>query len=213
MKKLFFTIVLLITGITSLSAQEIKDVILSMPDDIILGLEAAQKELLISDPSDTTEITIDKGTYADIKRLAISPDFISLQTSESGTTQIKLLPLINDSKIICVVKTVCTKDSVCDSRMQFYTTKWLPINQSELFPGKDKNWFIKEGTDHNSQDFINAYTALDMNPMKIDLSPTDNNLTITYNIKSYLSEEDYKKLEPYLTEKPKILTWDKSSYK
>ena len=213
MKKIVFTIAFTLTSVFYASAQEIGSIFLTMPENIIFGLEAAQKDLLVSNPGDTTEITVDRGTYGEIKRLAMSPDFISLQTSEVGTTQIKLLPLINDSKIVCVVKTVCGQDSLCDSQIQFYTTKWLPINQGDLFPKRNKEWFIKPDAERDTQDFKNAYAALDLNPMKITLSPADNSLTLAYDIKKYLSEEDYKKIQPYLIEEPKIFNWDKSSYK
>lgn len=210
MRKIIYTILLFIAT-TSISSQEISSVFLSMPDNIIFGLEAAQKDLLISNPDDTTDLKIDRGTFSELKRLAISADYISLQTSDAGTTQIKLLPLINDSKIICVVKTVCGK--ICDSQVQFYTTKWLPIVQGELLPKINKDLFIKADSDRNSQDFENAYKYLDMNPFKIELSPTDTSMKITYDIKDYLSEEDYKKIQPFLMEEPISLTWDKTSYK
>lgn len=210
MRKIIYTILLFIAT-TSISSQEISSVFLSMPDNIIFGLEAAQKDLLISNPDDTTDLKIDRGTFSELKRLAISADYISLQTSDAGTTQIKLLPLINDSKIICVVKTVCGK--ICDSQVQFYTTKWLPIVQGELLPKINKDLFIKADSDRNSQDFENAYKYLDMNPFKIELSPTDTSMKITYDIKDYLSEEDYKKIQPFLIEEPITLAWDKTSYK
>ena len=210
MRKIIYTILLFIVT-TSISSQEISSVFLSMPDNIIFGLEAAQKDLLISNPNDTTDLKIDRGTFSELKRLAISADYISLQTSDAGTTQIKLLPLINDSKIICVVKTVCGK--ICDSQVQFYTTKWLPIVQGELLPKINKDLFIKADSDRNSQDFENAYKYLDMNPFKIELSSADTSMKITYDIKDYLSEEDYKKIQPFLMEEPITLTWDKTSYK
>ena len=210
MRKIIYTILLFIAT-TSISSQEISSVFLSMPDNIIFGLEAAQKDLLISNPNDTTDLKIDRGTFSELKRLAISADYISLQTSDAGTTQIKLLPLINDSKIICVVKTVCGK--ICDSQVQFYTTKWLPIVQGELLPKINKDLFIKADSDRNSQDFENAYKYLDMNPFKIELSSADTSMKITYDIKDYLSEEDYKKIQPFLMEEPITLTWDKTSYK
>ena len=210
MRKIIYTILLFIAT-TSISSQEISSVFLSMPDNIIFGLEAAQKDLLISNPNDTTDLKIDRGTFSELKRLAISADYISLQTSDAGTTQIKLLPLINDSKIICVVKTVCGK--ICDSQVQFYTTKWLPIVQGELLAKINKDLFIKADSDRNSQDFENAYKYLDMNPFKIELSSADTSMKITYDIKDYLSEEDYKKIQPFLIEEPITLAWDKTSYK
>ncbi len=211
MRKIIFTILFTMLATLSISAQEIGGVFLSMPESIIFGLETAQKDLLTSNPKDSTRIIIDRGTLGTVKRLSISIDFISLQTSKAGTTQIKLLPLINDSKIICVVKTVCGK--ICDSQIEFYTTKWLPISQADLFPKKNKDWFIKVDADRNSQEFKNAYAALDMNPMKMSLSGTDTSITLTYDLKNYLSEDDYKKIQPFLIDEPKVFTWDKTSYK
>jgi len=208
MKKIIFIITLFAT--ISVSAQNIGEVFLTMPEDIIFGLEAAGKEKLVSNHNDTTGIVVDRGVLGEMGRLAISDDFISLQTSEAGTIQIKLLPLINDSKIICVVKTVCGR--MCDSQIQFYTTKWMPIPQGDLFPKKDKDWFIRSDVDRSSQDFQNAYAALDMNPIVITLSAGDTSLEATYDIENYLTDDDYKKIEPYLVNSKKFV-WDKLSYK
>lgn len=209
MKKIVLIIAFL-SSVLYISAQEIGNVFMSMPDDIILGLESTDKEMLVANTKDSTEILITKKMGDAIKRLSISDDFIALQTSEAGTTQIKLLPLINDSKIICVVKTVC--GSACDSQIRFYTTKWIPIEQS-LFPDKNKEWFIKADSDRDSQDFKNVYEALDINLMRIEMSAEDTSVKVYYDIEKYLSEEDLKMIQPFLIKEPKILEWDKNSYK
>lgn len=209
MKRVLFIIVFISTTFC-ISAQELQSIFLSMPENFILGLEATERDKLTANTNDTTQISVIRSKGSNIKRLAISPDYISLQTSEAGTIQIKLLPLINESKIICVVKTVCGK--ICDSQLQFYTTKWVPIDQN-LFPRINKDWFIKADADRDSQDFKNAYASLDMNPTKIELSSNSSDISVFYDIKNYLSEEDYKKIQPFLTEEPKILEWDKVSFK
>lgn len=211
MKRILLTILIASTTLASVSAQGIRDVLLTMPDGIIQGLDAVGREELVANTNDTVSVSVKRGQFGTAIRNAISADYIEIQTSEAGTTQIKLLPLINNTQIICVVKTVCAK--VCDSQMQFYTTSWMPIPQDGLFPMMDKGWFIKADVDKNSQDFRNAYAALDMNPMKISLSPADGTLTVTYEIEKYLSEDDYKKIEPYLTKEPKVFSWDKSTFK
>ena len=209
MKKILLAIILLPITIY-ISAQDIKSIILSMPESIVYGLEASEKNLLAARLEDTTKLTVDRGRLGQITRLAFSPDFVSFKTSDAGTVEIKLLPLINDSQIICVIRTVCA--GACDSQLQFYTTKWIPIKQGDLFPKKDKDWFIRSDVDKNSEEFKNAYAALDMNPIKMSLSPEDTSLSVYYDIKEYLSEEDYKKIGPFLLENPKIFYWDKSSY-
>lgn len=212
MRKLIILCVLLLSSFNMQAQQNINSVILSLPDHIIYCLEASQKDLLVTaDPADTSVVTISTNLYSNIRRLSITDTYVSLQTSDVSTTQIKLLPLVNNSRIICVVKTVC--GGVCDSRISFYTTDWKPIVSSDLFPARRIDWFIKEDADRNSDTFINAIAALDMTPMRISLSGTSDIATVSYNIKSYLSEDDYKLLQPFLKEEDKVLTWDKISFK
>lgn len=210
MKRSIFTIAFAIFSLFSISAQDLNSVLSSMPNDIVTGLDATRKDKLIANPQDTSIVIVEREIIGSVKRLAISSDYISLETSGSGTIQIKLLPLINDSKIICVVKTVC--GGACDSQIKFFTTKWEPISQ-DLFPKKSKDWFIKADADRESQEFKNAYATLDMTPVKLILSPNGTTLEANYEINNYLSEEDYKKIQPFLIEDAKTFEWDKTSYK
>ena len=212
MRKLIILFAFLLSGLYLSAQDNINSVILSLPNDVVYGLDASQKDLLIATgTSDTAAVTISSNLYSSIRRTAITDSYISLQTSEAGTTQIKLLPLVNNSKIICVVKTVC--GDFCDSRIRFYTTDWKPIEGSDLFPRMSIDWFIKDDADRSSDDFKNAIAVLDMNPMKIYLSPDTDIATIEYNIKRYLSEGDYELLRPFLKDEPKTLIWDKVSFK
>ncbi|NDV94590.1 DUF3256 family protein [Dysgonomonas sp. 521] len=214
MKKIILAITLLFSTIITASAQDISTVFLTMPENLVFGLDAAGKDKLLSNPGDTAGVSVNRSgmeAFGEVTRVGISHDYISLQTSESGMIQIKLLPLINDSQIICVVKTVCGK--ACDSQIQFYTTKWIPILQGDLFPKINKDTFIIADTDRNSQEFRNAYAALDMNPITIELSADDTSIEASYDIESYLTSDDYKMIEPFLIENPKKYIWDKLSFK
>lgn len=212
MKKLIITTIFLVTGIYLSAQDSINSVILSMPDDIIYGLQASQKELLVAtDLADTAVVTVSTNIYPDIKRLSITDSYVSLQTSDASTTQIKLLPLVNNSKIICVVKTVC--GGFCDSKIQFYTTDWKPIDGSDLFPRPVIDWFIKPDADRNSDSFKNAVAVLDLTPIKISLSARHDTADIEYGISRYLSADDYEMLKPYLVQENKVLVWDKISFK
>lgn len=209
MKRSVLALSLIICTIFSIKAQDISTVFLTMPETIIPELETEQKYQLISKDSDS--VSVETSIYDNIIRTGLSDDFISLRTSNAGITQIKLLPLINDSKIICVIKTVSAKMS--DSHISFYTTKWIPIETSSLMPKITLDWFIKADTDHNSQEFKNAMASIDLQPFKIEASGDNTTLSIETDVKNYLSEDDYKRVKPFLTEEAKKLNWDKISYK
>lgn len=210
MKRLFLFLIISAL-ILPLSAQDITSVFLSMPDDVFLGLDAEAKDKLIAQANDTSEVKIRSVFGGEITRQEMSEDYLSLQTSTAGILQIKLLPLVNNSRIICVVKTVCGK--ACDSNVRFYTTDWEELSDVNLFPKPDINWFIKPDVNRESEEFKNAYAALDMRPMKMELDSHKAQLNVILDAESYLSEDDYLKFEPFLTTKPHILKWDKISFK
>jgi hypothetical protein len=193
----------------TLNAQTIKDVILTIPDDVIVGLTMEQKTQLCADPP-ADSVTVDNALNGEIVRLAISNDYVSLQTSDVGTTQIKILPLVNDTKILAVVKTVCS--DACDSRVQFYTLNWRLLPEQNLLPKRTFNWFIKPDADRQSADFKEAIKAVDMNPIVLNFSSSDYSLTADSEIGNYISSEDYASLEPFLINKPKIFVWNKISF-
>jgi len=212
MKKLFIILLLYVGSVTVTFGQTISDVFMSVPENIFYGLDVAQKELLLSESKDTSAIVVrDNNLYEEIRRLDFSENFISLKTSKVGTTQIKLLPLINDSKVICVVRTVC--QNICDSEIRFYTTKWALIDNAQLFSKPTLNSFLKEGVDRNSEDFKNLSTVLDIFPLKYTLIPNEDALIVEYDIKEYLAKKDNEQLLQYLDDTPKKMLWNKTSFK
>lgn len=210
MNKLVTTLLLSFALTASVLAQDINKVFKDMPRDIIYGLSPELNEMLLDSPKDTSKF-VATAVYENIKRKALNSEFIALQTSKAGMTEIKLLPLINESKIICVVQTV--SGVITDSRISFYTDKWEPVDGSDLLPKRDVNWFLKEDVDKSSEKYAHAISSLIMSPMKYTLSPDEAILTVEFDPKGFLSKEDYKNLEPFLKQEPKVLKWDKVRFK
>ncbi len=211
MKKVFGAI-LLIAGLLPVSAQDIKSVFLNIPDKMLFGVDNEGKNALVANPSDTVFVEVLSAFNGNVRRTAISDNFIALRTSSAGTLQIKLLPLVNNSKIICVVNTVCGK--ACDSKIRFFDTDWKPLpGSSALFPSLTTDLFINPDTDRTSQDFVNAFAVLDMTPVKVELDANDMSAKVSLDIGNYLSKEDYDKIKPFLIETPRVYNWDMASFK
>ncbi len=208
--KYIFSSVLFFLCLITVNAQNIRDMILTIPDDVVVGLTTEQKTQLCADPA-TDSVAVENVLNGQIVRLAISNDYVILQTSDVGTTQIKILPLVNDTKILAVVKTVCS--DACDSRIQFYTLDWRLLPEQSLLPKRTFDWFIKPDVDRQSADFKEAVKGVDMNPILLNFSPTDYSLTADSEIGNYISSEDYTGLESFLTGKPKVFVWNKISFK
>lgn len=202
----FFSLTLQLTV-----AQDLTSIFLNIPESILFGVNAEGKDKLIANSGDSAKVIVQSSIDAEVIRDTLTDDFIKIQTSTVGTLQVKLLPLINNSKIICLVKTVCGE--VCDSYVEFYATDWTPLKNTGLMPEPSIDWFIKTDVDRNSSDFKNAYAALTMIPLKIEVSADSPTLKVYCDIKNYLSEDDYKEFEPFFTDAPKSLTWDRASFK
>lgn len=196
----------------SMNAQgvDISTVFASMPNHYLMDIDAESKTKLLADP-DSTDVKVATKIGGEYKRLALSADYLSLETSEIGSLQIKLLPLVNNTDIVAVITTVC--GLACDSQIEFYTTSWLPLDKGSLFPEIQYDQFlqIENHSDPNVTDNISS--ILDLNPIKLSFSPSDNDIKVEYDIQKYLSSEDYKLVSPFLKKSPLILKWDKSAYK
>lgn len=210
MKRFLFLPVIFTFFCLNSIAQDIKTVFPDLPEGIIFGLTKEEKEKLVAHPQDSTVVLDDNDLYENIVRTGISDDYIAIRTSEVGLLQIKLLPLVNDTKVICVIKTVCK--GICDSQISFYTTKWVPIEKENLLPAFSNDWFIRMDADRNSEAFRNAIAAWDINPIRFTLSPTDYTLKAELDIKSYLGEKGYEDLKPFLVDS-KTFTWNKISFR
>lgn len=208
MKKILLSLSLVCLSFqASLLAQDMSSLFLTVPDKILIGVDAENKDKLVANQGDT--VVVNSIFEGEIKRVAMTNDFISLETSDSGTLQMKLLPLINNSNIVCVVNTVCGK--ACDSYIRFFSTEWVELSADNLFPEIDVNWFIK--ANESDQEYRNNILALDMHPTRFELHANDLTLSVIPEFKKYLSVDEEKVLDAYLTDVPKVFTWDRSSFK
>lgn len=55
----------------------------------------------------------------------LTNDYLLLQTTERSTVEMKLLPLVNNTYVVCMISTV--NGPVPDSRIEFFTTNWEPF--------------------------------------------------------------------------------------
>lgn len=210
MKRLIFSILICMLALGS-KAQDMAAVFISMPDQNIPQLENAWRKDLVDLYKSGKEARL-KNTMNGFSSLdSLTSDYLSLKATERSTIEMKLLPLVNNTNVICMVRTV--NGPVADSQVEFFTTDWEPLAVSDLFTPVDADWFIKEDTDKNSNAFQDAASRLDMNLIQYNLSPDNLTLTATYTTPLYLSEEDRKKVTSFIKDSPKVYIWEKFHFK
>jgi hypothetical protein len=181
-----------------------------MPDEMIIQLEEAWRKDLIdlykSGKTASLENTM-RGRSA-LKKL--TDDYLFLETTERSTVEMKLLPLINSTYIICVISTVYAP--VADSRAEFYTTEWKKLPDKDIFTPVTGEWFLVENADTASVKYMEAKSLFDFDLIKYSLNENDLTMTAEYTYPKFLSDEEMKKMLPFLKTENKVYEWKLSRF-
>jgi hypothetical protein len=205
MKYLFLFLFYISAGQITLKAQDIASLFIAMPDEYILQLEEAWRKDLVGLYRTGKTATLDNTLKGHSTLVQLTPDYLLLQSSERSIVEMKLLPLINLTNIICVVTTVSAP--VADSRVAFYTTDWTPLDADAIWTPVTADRFIREDADRHSEAFSDAISCLDIDLIRYRLHVEDAIMTAEYTTPEYLSDEDRRKVTPFLKAAPVVYQW------
>jgi hypothetical protein len=204
MKKIVFGL-LLVYFVVCANAQTMADVFVKMPNDIVVQLEEAWRKDLVALYKAGKTATLENVMRGRSTLKKLTDDYLLLQSTESSTVELKLLPLVNNTYIICMVETIYAP--VADSRVGFYSTEWRKLHSDDVFEPATDEWFLKTDIDRSSFAFLDVKSRLDMCLMKYNLSAENTHLTAVYTTPEYLDDELRKKAEPFLKTEPKVYKW------
>ena len=191
---------------TIVEAQQVGDLFKAMPPELLPGVSEGNKTMLLVDSGKTTV----PYPLGEIVKEAYGNDYLRLQTSKIGTLQLKLLPVSEDSVVVCLIKTVC--GNVCDSHISFYTTGWEKIEDSTLLPEVSAEIFF----DSSKKEMENYKYALSLHhiyPVSAGCNESNNDLTLTFNYKPLLTDDQIAEVAPFLKSDSVILKWDSGRFK
>ena len=196
---------LLVFSVILAKAQKMEEAFIKMPEDIIIQLEEAWRKDLVDLFKSGKTATLENTMQGRSTLQKLTDDYLLLQSTENSTVELKFLPLINNTNIICMIETVF--GPVADSRISFYSTEWTLINSGEIFVPIVEGWFLKEDVDHLSPEFEDAVAKLDMYLLKYSLCEESTNLIAEYTTPQYLDDEFRKKVLPFLKTGVKTYEW------
>ena len=191
------------------SAQDMKSVFVNMPDSIVPLLTKINREdcvdFLASNMKAQVKNRLDK--QAELKIL--TDDYLLMQVTDVSTWEMKLLPVNDSTKVICMVKTFFA--SACDSEISFYTIGWkeLDIPRYVQLPSADAFYLPVETGD---EDYPLCRKKTDMYLLKLSLGIERMTLSCEYTTPFLLNGEERKKLEPYLRKEPIVLQWNNGCF-
>ncbi len=204
MKKLIY--LFLVWGCTlSVAAQDMKKVFIAMPDSLTPLLTKVNKEDCIDFLASNMKAEIKNRFDKSSEMKVLTEDYLQMQMTENSTLEMKLFPVNDSVKIVCMVKTVCS--SACDSEIRFYDTSWkkeFPKNDYLQLPAP-QTFYLPTDTVSSEVELIKK--KADMHVMKAVLSKDDSSLSIIYTTPDYLNQEDREKLSPYLRKEAVVYRW------
>ena len=210
MKKLI-SILIGIASVVGVQAQDMKALFVSMPDSIAPLLTKVNREDCIDFLASNMKAEVKNrfGQPTELKKL--TDDYLLLKVSAVSTAEMKLLPLNDSVKVICVVQTY--QGPVSDSRVSFYDTSWksLPAENFLTLPAEDA-FYKTPVTEAQTDSLKNLRTRADMFLLKAVLSEKDTSLSFVYTTPDYLDKETLKEIKPYLVAEPLKYVWQNGRF-
>jgi len=204
MKKNLFLFLFVVFSFCSFG-QKVADVFKTMPDSLLPCLSEDNKIMMLVD----TGRTVIPYQLGEFEKLNHTDSYLNIRTSEAGTTQIKVLPLINNTKIVCVIQTACAM--VCDSQISFYTTEWEKLDKTSLLPLINVESFF-DSSKKGSDNYNFALSLPDISPIEARFEGGGDDLTFSLDLSSYLPQEDAAQMKPFLKTEQIVLKWNKTGF-
>lgn len=208
MKRLYLIYILCLCCWLGGRAQELRPLFVAMPDSVLPLLTKTNRMDCIDflDSNMKAEVKNRFNKTSELK--VLTKDYLELQLTSQSSVEMKLLPMNDSVKVVCMVHTVC--GPVCDSEITFYDTQWkqLPSKNFITLPEVDRFYYLNT----NEESYATVRKAADMYLMKANLSSEASTLTFIYTTPEYLSKEDREKLELYLRKEPIVYQWGEGRF-
>ena len=188
-------------------AQKMGEIFVQMPNELIVQLEEAWRKDLVELYQSGKPAVLENTMQGKSILNKLTDQYLNLQSTEHSVVELKLLPLVNNTFIICMIQTVY--GPVADSRASFYTTEWQRLPTAEIFSPVTEDRFWKEDADQASLD---ALSRLGMFLVKYTLSEESTTLTAEYTTPLYLDDENRQIVKPLLKDEPVRYEWKSGRY-
>lgn len=202
--------VLLSACAMNLGAQDMGELFVKMPDEYIVELEDAWRKDLVDLYQAGKDAKLQNRMQGTSQLMKLTPDYLKIQTTVRSTVELRRLPLINDTYIICMVTTVSAP--VSDSRVDFFTTDWKPLPVDDLYLPASVNDFLLPEVDTTDVVFLDVMAALDMDLFVYRLNEKAQTLTAEYVTLDYLDTPMREKAKQFFKTEPKVFTWTKGRF-
>ena len=139
MKRLYLIYILCMCCWLGGRAQELRSLFVAMPDSVLPLLTKTNRMDCIDflDSNMKAEVKNRFNNTSELK--VLTKDYLELQLTSQSSVEMKLLPMNDSVKVVCMVHTVC--GPVCDSEITFYDTQWKQLPSKNFITLPDSSSF------------------------------------------------------------------------
>lgn len=122
----FLLFLFLLSGFSGVKAQSIAHYFTQMPANLIPAVSVDTRKDLVDFFKNSKSAVMPSAFGGQVVLKELTDDYLLLETSENADMQLKLLQVNDTLRVIALIHSVAAP--LKDSRIQFYTTLWLPFN-------------------------------------------------------------------------------------
>lgn len=210
MKKILFVVGVLLCCL-SIQAQDMKSLFIALPDSLSPMLTKVNREDFGDFLASNMKAEVKNRFGNTSEMLKLTDNYLKLKISKVSMAEMKLLPLNDSVKVICVVHTF--EGPASDSSISFYDTSWkrLPADKFLTLPVEDA-FYKTPASEVQADSLKNLRARADMFLLKADLSETDNTVSFTCATPDYLDKETAEEIKPYLVQEPLKYIWKEGHF-
>lgn len=209
MLKKILAFIIFCLGFGFVQGQTMEIVFGKMPNDILFLLDSIKRQDLMDLYKDNKTAQV-LNTFEGLSTLReLSDDHLLLEMGNTKYT-FALLPMINHSKLLCVIQTVCAP--ACDSKIKFYSTDWKAIDSKQLFSPAGAEWFLKDASDSDYFETMLNKSRLDISMMEYRYDKEQQTINQYFNSQLMIDKDERKKIESILKSEPKIFYWTSTRF-
>ena len=206
MKRLILLISLFVS--ISLQAQNMKELFVAMPDTLVPLLTKVNREDFGDFLASKMKAEVRNRFGKTSEMTELTDDYLYLKMTSVSSMEMKLLPLKDSLKVICVVQTY-----QAPVKVRFYDTDWKPLEASRFIDLPADSLFFRTPANKVQADSLqNLRTHTDISLQEARLSADNRTLLFRYTTPDYLDKATSANLQAYLIRKPLRYVWENGRF-
>lgn len=183
--------------ITPASARAVRDFFASEPG-IVFPLLPVNTRLDMLDYFDNGQIVSATNNLGnDTQIISLDSTFLSVQTSECRTVELRMFTPSAHDTVIAVIETV--ELPMADSRISFYDRNWKLLQTSKFITPPTMADFFTKATPRSKR--ADLLSSIDFPLIKLMFKGKAHDVVVAKSgLKDFYSPIDYKRFEPYVTD-------------